>query len=71
MNAWAKMDALMAKSTEPKGTEWFTVAQFAARYSLTESAAGMRLRRMHKAKRVEKWIGPVNGKQTSKYRLAA
>lgn len=69
---WAALDALIKFVPEPTGPEWFTVAQFASRYSLSEGQARKRCCDMAKQGVLDHWLGgsaASNGRITNKYRV--
>ena len=67
-NPWAKLDSLIEKDREPMGPEWFTVAEYAARYGFSIPGASHKLKA---DKRFERWTGVCQSsrRRTNKFRL--
>lgn len=65
---WGEVDKLYRANPEPVGEGWFTVEQFALRYSLSRNGAASRLRGDN---RLESWIGVIEATKriTRKYRI--
>jgi DNA-binding MarR family transcriptional regulator len=63
---WARLDALISATIEPKGPEWFTAAEMRKRYGLKRTAIQLRIKRMEERGAIERWTG---GGNKVKYRL--